>query len=197
VEAAPWLEHPAERVDLMLDLDDVRVSGSVAGVRGSTAVRVVFSRPSAKHRLQAWVELLALTLARPDREWRSVVVGRGGALELGPVTTTYARAVLDDLVTLQGAGLTAVLPFAPGTSYAYARLRFRGADPFEGYALRDAWERDSDALWERVLGRGAGHEALLALDHPVAAQRPVPGETTAFGAIARRVYQPLLNAGGD
>ena len=196
-DAAPWLAHPAERVDLVLDLDEVRISGSVAGVRGSTAVRVVFSKPSAKHRLQAWVELLALTLARPEEEWRSVVLGRGGSLGLGPVTPAFARAVLGDLVTLQGAGLTAVLPFAPGTSYAYARLRFRGADPFEGFALRDAWERDRDVLWERVLGRGADSDALLAVDHPVAAQRPVPGETTAFGTIARRVYQPLLNAGGD
>ena len=196
-EAAPWLEQAAERVDLVLDLDEVRLSGSVPGVRGGTAVRVVFSRPSAKHRLQAWVELLALTLARPDQEWRGVVVGKGGSLQLGPVTPAYARAVLADLLTLQAAGLTAVLPFAPGTSYAYARLRFRGADPFEGFALRDAWDRDRDVLWERVLGPGADHETLLALDHPVAAQRPVPGETTAFGTIARRVYQPLLNAGGD
>ena len=81
--AAPWTERPAERVDVLLDLGRVRLTGSVDGVRGDTAVRVLFSRPSAKHRLQAWVELLALSASRPEREWRTVVVGRKGQLELG------------------------------------------------------------------------------------------------------------------
>ncbi len=194
--ATPWLAAPAERLDLLLDLDDVRVSGSVAGVRGPTAVRVVFSRPSAKHRLQAWVELLALTLARPEREWRSVVVGRGSTIELGPVPADFAAAVLGDLLVLQSVGLAQVLPFAPRTSYEYARLRARGADWQEGYGVRDAWQQDRDVSWERVLGPAPDVEDLMRLQVPAAAQRRLPGETTTFGVVARRVYQPLLNAGG-
>ncbi len=194
--AAPWLGTPAERVDLVVDLADVRISGSVAGVRGDAAVRVLFSRPSVKHRLQAWVELLALTLARPDRAWRAVVLGRGGAFELGPVPMEFARAVLADLVAVQGAGLAAVLPFAPETSWAYAVHRHRGTDWQQGFGVGDAWKKDRDALWERVLGPAPELEALMGLEADAAADRPVPGETTAFGTLARRVYQPLLNAGG-
>lgn len=195
--AAPWLTTAAERVDLVIDLDEVRISGSVAGVRGGDAVRVVFSRPSAKHRLQAWVELLALTLARPDQEWRSVVVGQGRSFELGPITPGFARAVLTDLVELQGDGLAAVLPFAPRTSFEYARLRSRGASWQDGFSVPNEWQRDRDRAWERVLGPDADVDALMALDFPAAARRPWPGETTSFGRVARRVFQPLFNAGGS
>jgi exodeoxyribonuclease V gamma subunit len=194
--AGPWVVDPAERVDLVVDLEDVRVTGSVPGVRAEVAVRVTFSRPSARHRLQAWVELLALTLARPGVGWRSVVVGKGATIELGPVPPEFARAVLGDLVALQAVGLTGVLPFAPLTSYEYARVRARGGDWQEGWGVADAWKRDRDALWERVLGPAPDVEDLMALTSPATAQRPVPGETTAFGTLARRVYQPLLNAGG-
>ncbi|SDU90705.1 DNA helicase/exodeoxyribonuclease V, gamma subunit [Microlunatus sagamiharensis] len=194
--ATPWLGVPAERLDLVVDLDEVRLSGSVAGVRDQTAVRVVFSRPSARHRLQAWVELLALTLARPGREWRSVVVGRGSTIELGPVPEDFARAVLGDLLVLQAVGLAEVLPFAPRTSFEYARVRARGADWQEGYGVRDAWQQERDALWERVLGPSPEVEDLMRLEVPAAAQRRLPGETTTFGAVARRVFQPLVNAGG-
>ena len=194
--ASSWLTTPAERVDLVVDLADVRVSGSVAGVRGDAAVRVLFSKPSTKHRLQAWVELLALTLARPDRAWRAVVVGRNGAFELGPVPVDYAQAVLADLVAVQGAGLAAVLPFAPETSWAYAVHRHRGSDWQQGFSMGDAWQKDRDALWERVLGPAPELEALMGLEADAAGDRPVPGESTAFGTFARRVYQPLLNAGG-
>ncbi|HEY0240526.1 MAG TPA: exodeoxyribonuclease V subunit gamma [Friedmanniella sp.] len=194
--ATSWLDVPAERVDLVVDLDDVRISGSVAGVRGDAVVRVLFSRPSVKHRLQAWVELLALTLARPDRSWRSVVLGRGGAFELSPVSGEFARAVLADLVAVQGAGLAAVLPFAPETSWAYAVHRHRGTDWQQGFTMTDAWKKDRDPLWERVLGPAPELEALMELAFPAASDRLVPGETTAFGTLARRVFQPLLNAGG-
>ena len=192
----PGWARPAERVDLVVDLADVRVSGSVAGVRDDVAVRVLFSRPSVKHRLQAWVELLALTLARPDQAWRAVVVGRGGSFELGPVPVDFAQAVLADLVAVQGAGLAAVLPFAPETSWAYAVHRHRGSDWQQGFSMGDAWKKDRDPLWERVLGPAPELEALMGLDSAAAADRPVPGESTAFGTLARRVYQPLLNAGG-
>ncbi len=194
--ATSWLGVPAERVDLVVDLADVRISGSVAGVRGDTAVRILFSRPSVKHRLQAWVELLALTLARPEQAWRAVVVGRGGAFELGPVSADFAGTVLADLVAVQGAGLAAVLPFAPETSWAYAVHRHRGTDWEQGFSMADAWKKDRDALWERVLGPAPELEACMGFHADGASGRPVPGETTAFGTLARRVFQPLLNAGG-
>ena len=57
--------------------DGARVVGTVSGVHGDTAVRVEFSKLAAKQRVRAWVRLVALTAALPDRRWRVVTVGRG------------------------------------------------------------------------------------------------------------------------
>ena len=47
-----------------------------------------------------------------------------------------------------------------------------------------------------MLGPSAEVEDLMALEAPAAMQRRIPGETTAFGVVARRVHQPMINTGG-
>ena len=194
--AASWTDRPAERVDLVVDLDRVRVVGSVDGVRDGTVVRVVFSRPSAKHRLQAWVELLALSASRPEREWRAVVVGRKGQFELGPVTPEFARLVLADLVDLQGTGLRTLIPFAPLTAYEYALLDLRGTLKDDLKRVEEQWGRDRDPLWERVLGPGADLDALMAEAALPGEGRPHREGESRFGSLARRVFVPLLRVQG-
>ncbi|MGI3779529.1 MAG: exodeoxyribonuclease V subunit gamma, partial [Janthinobacterium lividum] len=194
--AAPWVDRPAERVDLLVDLGRVRVAGSIDGVRGDTVVRVVFSRPSAKQRLQAWVELLALSASRPDQAWRSVVVGRKGQFELGPVTPEFARLVLADLVDLQSTGLRSLLPFAPLAAYEYALLDSRGTLSDELKRVEEQWGRDRDPLWERVLGPGADLESLMAEPAQPGEGRPHRDGESRFGSLARRVFVPLLRVQG-
>ena len=194
--AAPWADVPAERLDVVLDLERVRLTGSVDGVRGGTVVRVLFSRPSARHRLQAWVELLALSASRPDREWRTVVVGRKGQFELGPVTPGFARLVLADLVDLQGTGLRTLVPFAPLAAYEYALLDLRGTLTDEVKRVEEQWGRDRDPLWERVLGTGADLDALMAEPAQPGEGRPHRDGESRFGSLARRVFVPLLRVQG-
>ncbi|MGI3783100.1 MAG: exodeoxyribonuclease V subunit gamma [Janthinobacterium lividum] len=194
--AAPWADRPAERVDLVVDLDRVRVAGSVDGVRGGTVVRVLFSRPSARHRLQAWVELLALSASRPEQEWRTVVIGRKGQFELGPVTPEFARLVLADLVDLQGTGLRTLIPFAPLAAYEYALLDSRDTLKDEIKRVQEAWGRDRDPLWERVLGTGADLDALTAEPAQPGEGRPHRDGESRFGSLARRVFVPLLRVQG-
>ena len=43
------------------------VKATVAGLRGDLLLATTYSRVAAKHRLAAWVRLLALTATRPDR----------------------------------------------------------------------------------------------------------------------------------
>ena len=190
--AAAWTERPAERVDVLLDLGAVRLTGSVDGVRGDTAVRVLFSRPSAKHRLQAWVELLALSASRPEQEWRTAVVGRKGQFELGPVTPEFARLVLTDLVDLQGTGLRTLIPFAPLAAYEYALLDSRDQLKDELKRVEEQWGRDRDPLWERVLGVGADLDALMAEKAQPGEGRPDRDGESRFASLARRVFVPLL-----
>ena len=87
-----------------------RSSAPVAGVHESTLVTVTFSRLAPKHRLRAWIGLLALSAAHPDRTWRAVTVGRGSwdkptaVSTLGPLEPEVAQKVLADLLALHTDG---------------------------------------------------------------------------------------------
>ena len=194
--AADLRQGPATRADLALDLGPVRLSGSVAGLYADVAVTVVYARLSARQRLRAWVELLALTIAYPERRWRSVVVGRGGRSSLGPVEPEFAATVLSDLVDLHGVGMCGPLPFAPRTSYEYALTRFRDR-PFEQERARVAgvWKNERDDLWVHVLGPDASLEVLMADPSRPEEERGTLAEPSRFGTLARRVFHPLLSAG--
>ena len=188
-------DGPAERADLVVDLGPVRLTGSVPGLHGDTAVTVLYSRLSSRHRLQAWIELLALTVGRPERQWRSVVVGRGGRFAVGPVTPRFAGAALADLVELQGTGLCGTIPFSPRVSYDYAALRARGRDwEPEFKRLASTWAFEVDDVWRRCYPPDATVDRLLAEPSRAAEQRGGLAEPSRFGTLARRVFHPLLAA---
>lgn len=191
--------EPVSRdVDVSLP-DGTRVVGTVGGVHAcpdgsGAAVRVEFSKLAAKQRVRAWVRLVALTAAQPDRRWRAVTVGRGArggvAVSLvGPLDAAHARSVLADLVALHREGLRAPLPLPTTAALAYART-FTGtgsADDALAEALR-GWcesrfpERD-EAVYTRVFGVAAGPDVLLTGTGPAR-----------FGELALRLWRPLLAA---
>jgi exodeoxyribonuclease V gamma subunit len=196
--AAPYLDATAERRDVALQLGDQLLSGTVARLYGQHLVRVGFSVLTAKQRLQAWIELLALTASDPDVEWRAIVLGRGGKSLLGPVDGAWARLVLADLVELRHTGLCEPMPFAPRTSYEYARLRAadKTIEVF-GPKLEDAWKNERDRSYERFFGTGVTLGELMRQPSIAAEERGSLGEPSRFGTLARRVFHPLLSAEAD
>jgi exodeoxyribonuclease V gamma subunit len=196
--AAPYLEGTADRRDVALQLGNQLLSGTVARLHGQHVVRVSFSMLTARQRLSAWIELLALTAAHPDVEWRAIVLGRGGQSLLGPVDGAWARLVLGDLVELRRTGLSEPLPFAPRTSYEYARRRAAGR-AIEVFAakLDDAWKNERDGAYERFFGIGASVDDLMRQPSIRSEERGSLGEPSRFGTLARRVFHPLLSAEAD
>jgi exodeoxyribonuclease V gamma subunit len=197
-------------LDVRLVLADGRgLGGTVAGVCGDVLRTVTYSRLSARHRLAAWVRLLALTAAHPERAFDAVTVGRArsGAPDgaritvsrLRPIGAERARVGLERLVDLWDRGMREPLPIACLTSAAYAAALEAGEDPEK--AARAAWEsgwafprEDAEPDHQLVFG------GVLSLDELMAAP-PADGEagvgwddaeTTRFGRLARRLWAGLL-----
>jgi exodeoxyribonuclease V gamma subunit len=191
--AQPFLTGQPAPYEVLADLGDVRLTGTVSGVIGDCVVHVGYSRLTAKHRLQAWLELLAMTVTDPSRPWQAVTIGRGGCSQLGTVDAAWAGKVLADLIDLRATGLREPIPFSPKASAEYAALRFRDRQPAPyRRQLEKLWAEDRDEAFERFFGVGASFEAVLGQPSVPSEERGRLAEPTRFGSLARRVFQPLL-----
>lgn len=203
---------PPRTVDVRVDLGGGRtLAGTVTGVHGAAVLRSTYSRLNAKHRLRAWVQLLALAAAGPapgpapgdHQPWRAAVTGRGMRVPATSTLTAPAdpRAVLLALVALRDAGLREPLPMAAATSAAYAIARHGGENADRAVeAAAKAWTSefggDRDDAWNALVwGERADLRVLLGeLVTEPGAGAGAAGEPTRFGALARELWDPLLDA---
>ena len=191
----------AETVDVRAVLPDGRtLVGSVPGVHGARVVRTEYSRLGPKHRLRAWVQALALTASDPGRPWDAVAIGRstrgpGVAWStLTPPDRDTATRVLADLVALRDEAAREPLPVLPEVSLRYTEERStsdaRDALMRAGWAWNKGFERKDPYVvlaWgqDPALPDVAGLATTADLDR-------FPDDPTRLGALARRVWEPLL-----
>ncbi|MGA5305854.1 exodeoxyribonuclease V subunit gamma [Nucisporomicrobium flavum] len=198
--AATHLTGPPRAVDVSVTLPDGRrVIGTVGDVVGDTVVAVSYSKLAPKHRLRAWLNLLALTAGRPGTGWRAMTIGRGtggrpSRSTVGPVDATAAQQILGTLVALADEGLREPVPLACKASHAYARCRLSGGDPESAYGK-------ARAEWTRFGGGGEAdddpHRLVWGADAPLDRLLADPAngsEPTRFGALAMRLWEPLCRA---
>jgi exodeoxyribonuclease V gamma subunit len=191
--AQPFLTEQPAPCEVVAALGNVRLTGTVSGVVGARIVRVGYSKLAPKHRLQAWLELLALTASDSGRAWQAVTIGRGGCSQLRAVDATWAATVLTDLIDLRATGLREPIPFSPKVSAEYAALRFCDRQPaLYRRQLDKLWAEDRDEIYERFFGIGASFDVLLAQPSISSEERGSLAEPSRFGTLARRVFQPLL-----
>ncbi|MFI2365159.1 exodeoxyribonuclease V subunit gamma [Promicromonospora sp. NPDC019610] len=210
--AAGLRASPARVVDVDVDLGDGRsLRGSVPGVHGDRVVAVSYARLGGRQRLQAWVRLLALAASDDDRPWVAYALGRPAnprsrstwqGSRLGPLDHT-AVDLLRDLVALRDRGLTEPLPLPVKASALYAEARRSRADPAEArFRAGQTWTGQRGP-GGRLDGEGAEPEHVRihgpAAPLPGTGEEPRPGEehpgeTTRFGALAMRVWSPLLES---
>ncbi len=192
--AQPFLTDRPAPYEVLAELGAVRLTGTVSGAIGNSVVRVSYSKLAAKHRLQAWLELLALTVSDPSRAWQAVTIGRGGCSLLRAVDPRWACTVLTDLIDLRATGLREPIPFSPKTSAEYAALRFRDRQPAPyRKQLAKLWAEDRDEAYERFFGVGASFDDMQAWPSIPSEERGSLAEPSRFGTLARRVFQPLLS----
>ena len=182
------------------------LSGTVPGLTGDTLRTLTFSRVGPRHRIAAWVRLLALTAGHPDRRFGAVTVGQSQDpdrdVTVARVPPLDAATALDHLAVvadLYERGMREPAPLACLTSAAYARAARDGADPVA--AARAEWEgsfsRPGEAAEDDhrlVLGERTLDELLVA--RPRADEHGPwwdPDEPRRFGRWARRLWDGLLS----
>jgi exodeoxyribonuclease V gamma subunit len=204
----------ADTVDVRISLDDGRiVSGTVAGVRGEALLTTTFSRVAPKHRLAAWVRLLALSASDPATAHRAVTIGKrrdkGDGITVASIAPlgwdagsrgAFARGRLATLVDLHDRAMREPLPIACKTTAAYARAVHGGADPM--HVASRAWEGDFNRPGEadepeHLLAHGEALSFAALCEGPPRAdeQGPgwAPGEVSRFGRLALRLWGDLLD----
>jgi exodeoxyribonuclease V gamma subunit len=185
--------------------------GTASGVGEDLLLSTTYSRLSAKHRLAAWVSLLAVTAAHPERPFAAATVGRGqrsGSVMIAQIPPLaddpqsrreIAHTQLAALVNLCDRGMREPLPLYCLTSAAYAEAAARGGDPLA--AGRGAWtskwnfpREDQDLEHQLVLGGVLAFDQLLSAAPRADEAGPEwdAAETTRLGRYARRVWSALL-----
>lgn len=206
--AAPVLGAPAATVDVTVALPGGRtLTGTVPGVHGDVLVRAVYARLGAKHRLRAWVRLLALVAtpgAPPVRGAATVGRGPGSRASaatswLTPPSPDEARRLLGTLVAVRDRALCAPLPLPVAAAGTYAQRRHGHDDPAGAladaeHALRDRFEHTDEY---HVLAWGDGFTLTAVAGDPAPADRAAwPDEPTLLGALARTLWDALLTSEG-
>jgi exodeoxyribonuclease V gamma subunit len=197
--------------------DGPLLTGTVSGVRGHVLLSVTYSRLSARHRIAAWVRLLALTAAHPGEPFEAVTVGRArSGAEFGDVSVARiqqlgrdpearrarALAQLRELIDLHARGMREPLPIPCLTAAAYATALVAGRDPeaaetaAEG-AWKSGWRFDREDREPEHLAAFGGELALAELLEPgaradEAGEGWAQGERSRFGRYALRLWTPLL-----
>ncbi|SNS92370.1 DNA helicase/exodeoxyribonuclease V, gamma subunit [Rhodococcoides kyotonense] len=179
-----------------------RITGTVTGIHGTTIARTSYSRLAPKHRLAAWVRVLAAQVQDDSRQWEAVTTGRGPGRRAAWRSTIIAPMdaldQLERLVRLRDAGLTAPLPVGPTASATYAERRFRGATLVDAReAAEKSWNDKFGDITDKSIAYVYGRSVPFAtvVDAPSGPEIPKWGdETTAFGAVACQLWSPLLDA---
>ncbi|HET8616231.1 MAG TPA: exodeoxyribonuclease V subunit gamma [Actinomycetales bacterium] len=188
-------------VDLRADLPSgAVVTGTVRGVHGDLVLRTVYSRLAPKHRLRAWVQLLALVTSQPERPWQAMTIGRPAGSRTAAMvsrlsTPDPARAGqwLEQLVRLRAKALREPLPLPIAASCSYATSRFGG--DAEVQALQNArqeWHAGFERTDEAHVTCWGDAELDDLLGTPLTDERLWFPDESRFGVLARRVWDVLL-----
>jgi exodeoxyribonuclease V gamma subunit len=161
---------------------------------GPELLQVEYSSLQPRHRLAAWLRLLALAAAE-DGPWRARVVGKGRIAVYEAPPRPVAVELLGRYLAVYALGLSRPLPALPRLGHAWMEYRVSRRDPLDrlvsGKNFDRCWDFDSDASWKAFFR----YPALLELPSgdPVVPGAD-PSERTLVGALASSIWGPAMDA---
>jgi exodeoxyribonuclease V gamma subunit len=191
-QAGALVTGEARSVDVKLEVAGRRLTGTVPGVRGSVLATITYSKVNPRHRIGAWVRLLALCAT--GEAYASATIGRGSGPQASvtvarvpALARSEALAELAVLVDLYERGMREPLPLFCRTSAAYAAGANAGAE----WQSDRFPKEDREPEHELVYGPGMPYASLLEAA-PRDDERWDPVERTRFGQYALRLWRGLL-----
>ena len=206
---APGPAHPYP-VDALLP-DGTRVVGSVPLRLGgrdderSGPATLHYSRFKPAHRVAAWLDLMALVVTDPDRQWRSLAVSRPEQVGAGPTVNDLVPVATGDDAPVSASdglavavdcyrrGMTEPLPLFPTFSW----YLYRGKSPrsrWRGYSFPE----DGDSVAVRLAFDNRDFDEMLDLAPRPTDPRGVKGRAMRFATyLHRTIDQSTTSATGD
>lgn len=161
---------------------------------GPEVLQVEYSSLQPRHRLAAWLRLVALAAAE-DGPWRARVVGKGRIAVYAAPPRPVALDLLGRYLAVYALGLSRPLPALPRLGHAWLEYRVSRRDPLDPLVSKKnfdrCWDFDSDASWTAffrypdVLDLPAGDPEVPGAD---------PSERTLVGALASSIWGPAMAA---
>jgi exodeoxyribonuclease V gamma subunit len=196
--------RPQTSRQVTLTLGDRRLTGTVNGVYGSTLIAATYSRLAAKHRVAAWVRLLALS-ADGDVDYGAAVIGRADYGDGARMSVLAAppdpRTLLARLLDVWDAGMREPIPLGADTSCAFAARRASMSPDDAQDKAAKAWtatgeppfrsrgENDDPAI-QCVYGPDAPFSVVW--DQPTPDSERWFDELNRFAQLALGVWGPLI-----
>ncbi|MDR1432237.1 MAG: exodeoxyribonuclease V subunit gamma [Propionibacteriaceae bacterium] len=185
LERVPALAEPQIH-DIAVELEGCSLFGRVT-TRNNMLLATEFSNLQAKHRLAAWIRLLALS-AGVAGDWWAITVTKSTVERLAAPKQGQARLLLAELAAIYRYGISHPIPALPRLNEYWSMLGWTGQDPSQpqhNFALRKRWEWESDPHWTTFFN----YPELL--DLPVPTDFPLSGSGKFQALLATRIWEPL------
>ena len=202
IEATRDAQRSSIRV--ALELGAYRLTGTIGDLYGTTLVTASYSNLAPKHRIAAWIRLLALRALGLVSDAKVIGRHNQGGKQATLSAPPDSAVLLTDLLGIRAAGLREPLPLGLATSYAYAARRksISSEDAFE-HAVK-AWTSTSAGTF-RVSGENdeKSISVVYGSDAPFSVwwDRPAPPSEqwfeeeppNRFAQLTLRVFGPLID----
>lgn len=192
--ARSFLSEPLSWPSFDLDSDETGNLVGQVGVRGQILLEVLAGKVNPRHKMAAWIKILALKVSFPDQHWRAVLVGRRTTVTVNAPTINEAHQHLEYLRKVGMRGVESPLPLPELPSAQLARYLARNF-PINAYEIDENFIKqwNQDPSWPLIWPDYHQMQALGSLSDEENSTRTFESR---FESLVYGVYVPMVKQEG-